>query len=125
MIFGIGTDITQVGRFLKWVRDPSMCERFFNAIEIMNNGTEKARCEHYAARFAAKEAFAKALGTGILDFELKDVYIQKDNFGKPYLKLENTALKVFNRICPDCVIHVSLSHEKEYAVAMVVIEKLN
>ena len=72
MIFGIGTDIAKVSRFEKWVRSPEMIQRFFNECEIVHveeDFVEKRLqflCEHYAARFAAKEAFAKALGTGFL-----------------------------------------------------------
>ena len=67
MIFGVGTDIAKVSRFEKWVRRPEMISRFFNACEIPGEGREAVSerqihflCEHYAARFAAKEAFAKA-----------------------------------------------------------------
>ena len=77
MIFGIGTDISQVNRFEKWVENPQMFMRFFNPAEIMEKGSLAAKCQHYAARFAAKEAFSKALGTGIAGFELKEVYVVK------------------------------------------------
>ena len=63
MIFGIGTDIAETKRFEKWVSNPSMYERFFNAAEQMEGGSVNRRCQHYAVRFAAKEAFSKALGT--------------------------------------------------------------
>ena len=94
MIAGIGTDITDVRRFKRWVKDPLMIERFFNEQERMYNGTESARCQHYAVRFAAKEAFSKALGTGICGFGLKDVYVTNDKDGKPSLNIENSALKI-------------------------------
>lgn len=122
MIFGIGTDITEVKRFEKWVKDESMINRFFNEQEQMKSGTLSARCQHYAARFAAKEAFSKALGTGLV-FDLKDVYIQKNQDGKPSLQVINSARNVMTDKCGNCNIHVSLSHEKEYATAFVVIEK--
>ena len=87
MIAGIGTDIAKVSRFEKWVRNPGMTERFFNAKELSSASSEAARCQHYAARFAAKEAFSKALGTGISGFDLKDVYITNDSEGKPLLNI--------------------------------------
>lgn len=125
MIFGIGTDIAQVNRFEKWVKNPQMFMRFFNSAEIMEKGSVGAKCQHYAARFAAKEAFSKALGTGIAGFELKEVFIQNDQLGKPELKVEGKALELLKeRAGNDFCLHVSLSHEKEYALAFVVIESV-
>lgn len=125
MILGIGTDITEVKRFKKWLDNPQMIERFFNQNELQQNGCESSKCQHYAARFAAKEAFSKALGTGLCGFELKDVYIQKNDEGKPFLKVQNSAEKILKEKFGECRIHVSLSHEKEYATAFVIIESLD
>ncbi|MBQ7753928.1 MAG: holo-ACP synthase [Treponema sp.] len=125
MIFGIGTDIAQVNRFEKWVENPQMFMRFFNPAEIMEKGSLAAKCQHYAARFAAKEAFSKALGTGIAGFELKEVYVVNDPLGKPELKVEGKALELLKQKAgDDSCLHVSLSHEKEYALAFVVIESV-
>ncbi len=124
MIFGIGTDITEVKRFRKWISDPKMISRFFNETEQKETGSEKSRLEHYAARFAAKEAFSKALGTGILGFDLKEVFIVKDENGKPFMKVTGKAENLLKERCGNCAVHVSLSHETEYAIAYVVIEKL-
>ena len=140
MICGIGTDITQVSRFEKWVKNPKMLERFFNEKERSGKTAEgksaqsdspqsesargmSAKCQHYAARFAAKEAFSKALGTGIFGFDLKDVYITNDSEVAPLLNIEGAALSVLKERFGDCKTFVSLSHEKEYAVAFVIIEK--
>ena len=76
MIAGIGTDIAEVKRFEKWVQNPEMLERFFNEKEMSSAKSEAARCQHYAVRFAAKEAFSKALGTGISGFSLKEVSLR-------------------------------------------------
>lgn len=122
MIFGIGTDIAKVNRFEKWINNPEMITRFFNKEEIKEKGKMPALCEHYAARFAAKEAFSKALGTGISGFSLQDVYIKNQESGKPELIVQNKALEILIEKCPDPIIHVSLSHEKEFAVAFVIIE---
>ena len=122
MIFGIGTDIAETKRFEKWVSNPSMYERFFNAAEQMEGGSVNRRCQHYAVRFAAKEAFSKALGTGISGFDLKDVYILKDKNGKPYLEFSDKVKKLLDEKCGKCKVYVSLTHEKEYALAFVVIE---
>ncbi len=123
MIAGIGTDITEVRRFEKWVKNPAMLERFFNEKERGFTGTHASQCQHYAARFAAKEAFSKALGTGISGFSLKEVYITKDSEGKPLLNIEGSALSIMKERLGECTAFVSLSHEKEYAVAFVVLER--
>ena len=91
MIYGIGTDITKVSRFEKWVKNEEFIKRFFNSQEIMVSGSISAKCEHYAARFAVKEAFSKALGTGISGFNLQDVFITNDKDGKPKIHIQNNA----------------------------------
>ena len=123
MIAGIGTDIAEVRRFEKWVKNPQMLERFFNEKELSSAKSDAAKCQHYAVRFAAKEAFSKALGTGISGFGLKDVYITNDSEGKPLLNIEGAALSLMKERLGDCKAFVSLSHEKEYALAFVVLEK--
>ena len=123
MIAGIGTDIAEVRRFEKWVRNPQMLERFFNEKELSSAKSEAARCQHYAVRFAAKEAFSKALGTGISGFNLKEVYITNNSEGAPLLNIEGAALSLMKERLGQCKAFVSLSHEKEYALAFVVLEK--
>ena len=123
MIFGIGVDITAVKRFEKWVNSPDMMERFFNEKEIKSGKSLSAVCQHYAVRFAAKEAFSKALGTGISGFNLKDVYITNDEFGKPIINVQNSAEEILKNRCQNYKLHVSLSHENEYAIAYVIIEE--
>ncbi|MDY4767875.1 MAG: holo-ACP synthase [Treponema sp.] len=122
MIIGIGVDISKVSRFEKWVKDEKMIPRFFNAAEINNCRSIQSACEHYAARFAAKEAFGKALGVGLAGYDMKDIYIVNDENGRPELKVENKAKDLLECKCENPIIHVSLSHEKEYATAFVVIE---
>ncbi len=123
MIAGIGTDIAEVKRFEKWVKNPEMIERFFNEKERSSAKSDSAKCQHYAVRFAAKEAFSKALGTGIIGFNLKDVYITNNSEGKPELNIEGAALSLLKERLGECNAFVSLSHEKEYAVAFVILEK--
>ena len=123
MICGIGIDMTTVERFLKWIEKPEMIERFFNKEEMTTNPNIVFQKEHYAARFAAKEAFGKALGTGITGFNLVDVYIKSEVNGKPVLKVTGSAEKMLKKIYGDCTLHVSLSHERNNAIAIVIIEK--
>ncbi len=124
MIAVIGTDIAEVKRFEKWVKNPQMLERFFNEKEISSAKSDSAKCQHYAVRFAAKEAFSKALGTGISGFGLKEVYITNNSEGAPLLNIEGAALSLMKERFGECKAFVSLSHEKEYALAFVVIEKV-
>ena len=126
MIYGIGTDIAKVSRFEKWAENPKMISRFFNSCEIAENAGEKSAqflCEHYAARFAAKEALAKALGTGFKGLSPRDFGIVKDEAGKPEFFLgENTRKLIDKRCGMNWNIKISISHEKDYAVAFALIE---
>ena len=125
MIFGIGCDIVYVSRLQKWIKNPDIIKRFFNPKETASEPMSEQRlCEHYAVRFATKEAFSKALGTGLRGFELTDVHVENDENGRPELLLENKAEELAEGLCGKGYrIHLSLSHEKEYALAYVVIEK--
>ena len=98
MIAGIGTDIAEVSRFEKWIKNPEMLERFFNENEISTAKSETSQCQHYAARFAAKEAFSKALGTGITDFNLREVYITNNSEGAPLLNVEGAAFSLLQEL---------------------------
>ena len=100
MIAGIGTDIAKVSRFEKWVNNPGLIFRFFNSCEIIPAEESKARkinflCEHYASRFAAKEALSKALGTGFRDgMYLKDITIHHNELGKPFFDVQGGVLEM-------------------------------
>ncbi len=126
MIFGIGTDIAKVSRFEKWVKKPEMIGYFFNSCEIMEQSEGKNLnflCEHYAVRFAAKEAFVKALGTGFVGISPKDFGIKNNPDGKPEFCFSDKARKIIDSRCGlHWNVMVSLSHEKEFAVAFVIIE---
>ncbi|MGN0730074.1 holo-ACP synthase [Treponema sp.] len=124
MIFGVGCDITKVSRFEKWVSSPELIRRFYNENECISESAGLQRkCEFYASRFAAKEAFSKALGTGIFGFSLREIFVSKDGNEKPEMKIIGNARKILEEKCgKNYRVHVSLSHEREYAMAYVVIE---
>lgn len=124
MIKGIGVDIVDVSRFESWIKDENIINRFFNATEMCQGKSMQHQMEHYAARFAAKEAFGKALGIGITGFSLKDIYVQKDESGKPFLVIQDSAKKVFEEIIGKGDIQISLSHEKNNAIAFVIIQDI-
>ena len=127
MVYGIGTDICEVRRFEKWLKKPDLFLRFFNENEQFSGDfcqNEGAACRHYAARFAAKEAFSKALGTGFRDgIFLKDIQILHDALGKPELHVSGGALTALNKLAATPRLHISLSDDYPYAQAVVIIEK--
>jgi holo-[acyl-carrier protein] synthase len=123
MVRGIGVDITNVARFIRWCGDDRLLARFFHPAEIGDCRRQKtAGAMALAARFAAKEAFGKALGTGLRGFRLNEVQVVNDRLGKPSLVLHGRALRVFEA-AGGGIVHLSLAHERENAVAMVVIEE--
>ncbi|MCE5255325.1 MAG: holo-ACP synthase [Spirochaetaceae bacterium] len=123
MIAGIGIDIVSIGRISRWMKKPGMIERFFHPDEIRTAQSRgSAGAESLAARFAAKEAFGKALGTGLAGLRLRDIKVLNDLCGKPSLRLEGSAEEHFAAFGGG-IIHCSLSHEGDYAVALVIIER--
>ena len=121
MIIGIGNDIIEVERVGRAIKNKHFVERVFTAKEIKycnSRGLQKAAS--YAARFAGKEAFFKALGTGIV-CSLTDVEIINNEFGRPFINLHNRAKDLINQRSIE-KIHLSLSHSKDYANAICVME---
>ena len=122
MILGIGVDIVHVDRMRHWGEVDGLFERFFNPQEL-----ETARKRGHAAtlalaaRFAAKEAFGKAVGSGLRGIRLQDIQVINRHNGKPDIELFGTAKKAFDSIGGKRLF-LSLTHEHDNAVAMVVIE---
>ena len=122
MIVGIGIDVVHVHRMKRWRGIPGLLERYFHSDELSavlekGNGVELS----LAARFAAKEAFGKALGTGLAGITLKDIMIKNRHNGQPEIHVAGTALDALKR-SGAARIHLSLTHERDNAVAMVVLE---
>ena len=124
MIAGLGTDMIEVERVaIKIAKESGFRELVFSKKEIDYCEAKTNKFEHYAARFAAKEAFFKAIGTGWLDgTAFNEVQITNDEKGKPVLALlGKTAVTIaamnFNSIS------VSLTHLKTIASAVVIIER--
>ena len=123
MITGVGIDMVQIKRMEHWLDSSCLLERYFHPDELAAS-MSRNKAESLAARFAAKEAFGKALGTGLTDIKLKDIMVNNTSGGKPEIKLFGTALNAFSLSGAD-KIHISLTHEKENAVAIVIMEKVN
>ena len=124
MIFGIGIDNIEVARIKKQIESNNgFKEKIFSSKEIAYCETKRNKEQNYAARFAAKEAFFKALGTGWRNgFEFTDVEIVNNELGKPEINLKGKT-RMFADKNKLSNIYVSLSHLKESAVAFVIIEK--
>lgn len=123
MILGIGVDLIQVARMDHWVSQEGLIERFFHPNEIADAHRRGAKgmAASLAVRYAAKEALGKALGTGLKHFMLRDVQVVNDPHGKPEILLHGRAKQTFEAF-GGTRIHLSLTHELDNAVAMVVIE---
>ena len=121
-----GIDIIEVERIHQSVANsgPHFTERIYTKSEIEYCSSAANKYERFAARFAAKEAFAKALGTGFTGLCLSDFYVAKDERGKPYFVFGDKTKKILdNSLANNYNIQLSLSHENEFAVAFVIIEK--
>jgi holo-[acyl-carrier protein] synthase len=125
MISGIGTDIVAIGRFQRFVDEgnTSLLQRIFTEQERAYCSVRKNCAASYSARFAAKEAFLKALGTGLRDgISWHDMEVAHDRLGKPELILSGRAMEMFLEQGLSRAF-LSLSHDSGTAVAMVVLEK--
>ena len=126
MIVSIGTDIIEVYRIRETLeRTPRFIERVFTEKEreyCESKGAASA--QSYAARFAAKEAFLKALRTGWRGkITWQDVEIKNDEFGAPYFEIKGEAQIILEKLGANKV-HLSMSHTTEHAIANVVLEKI-
>lgn len=116
-----GTDIIEINRVKKAIEetDKKFCERVYTPCEIEYCESKNAqKYQHYAGRFAGKEAVFKALSDTLdskYGIEWKDIEIKNDDNGRPYVKISDKFIKSIENI------DISISHCKEYAVASVVL----
>ena len=123
-IYGIGTDVVNINRIKRSLKNKNFIWRLFNKNEIKKCSSQINKANCYAKRFAAKEAFSKAIGTGIsrgINFDEIIVYNIKS--GKPGIKLLGNTKKIVNKILNKKKINIflSLSDDKPFAIATVVI----
>ncbi|ALC83806.1 MULTISPECIES: holo-ACP synthase [Bacillus] len=118
MIIGIGIDLIELRRINDLIkRQEKFADRVLaeEELNIYKNLSNKKKPEYLAGRFAAKEAFSKALGTGIgAHLSFQDIVTETDDRGKPTLFCQKTK---------DKKIHLSITHTREYAAAQVIIEE--
>ncbi len=125
-IIGNGVDIIKNSRINNSLKIKGFLNRIFTQNEIQQGEKLKNKINFYAKRFAAKEAFVKAIGTGFRsDINFIDIEIKNYKNGKPYIsiskKLNNFLQKKFK--IQKYKVFLSLSDEKEYSIAFVVIDK--
>ncbi|HPV15479.1 MAG TPA: holo-ACP synthase [Candidatus Cloacimonadota bacterium] len=126
MIYGIGTDIVKIARLQRSMeQNTRMAQKLFTEAEISYCESRASKYQSYAARFAAKEAVMKALGTGWDErVHWQNIEIIKPDDSAPCVVLHNDT-KAFAIEQGLGKIHLSISHEKDYATAFVVVEKTN
>ena len=126
-ILGIGVDIIENKRIKKSIKNSTFKNRIYSREELNQSTLVKNKINYFSKRFAAKEAFAKALGTGFrMNLNFKDIEVINDKFGKPYYSInrkitqivyQNFKVKNFN-----CFL--SISDEKDYSTAFAIIQSI-
>ena len=124
-ILGIGIDVIQNKRIKNLINNKSFIERTFGKNEVKFSKKTINKVNYFAKRFAAKEAFAKSLGTGFRNnLNLKDIEILNDRIGKPYYykskKINNIIKKLFK--IKKFNLFLSISDEKDYSVAFTILQ---
>ncbi|XKF14487.1 holo-ACP synthase [Halomonas sp. BLK-85] len=125
MIIGIGSDIARVGRFEQAMtrHGKRFSQRILGLEEQRVLDSHAQPAGYLAKRFAAKEAFVKALGTGLRHgIQWADIQVLNDRLGKPYLQLDGLARAQVQTLEVSAM-HVSLSDEADYALAFVILER--
>ena len=125
MIYGIGTDVVEVKRIKEALHKHgiALAKKILTSQELVTFKQTKSKENFLAKRFAAKEAFAKALGTGMrTPVSFKSIEVIHDSLGKPKIKtVPQLTLLVKSHNIKHC--HLSISDEKEYSTAFAIIEK--
>ena len=127
-ILGIGIDVVQNKRIKTLIKNKKFLSRTFGKKEIKISKKFLNKTNYFAKRFAAKEAFAKSIGTGMRNnLNFKDIEILNDKIGKPYYfkskKINNIICKKFKISKYD--LFLSLSDEKDYSVAFTILQTNN
>lgn len=125
MIYGIGIDLVENDRIEKIIQKwgEKFLSRVFSEREIAYCNCHAQASTHYGARFAVKEAFLKAIGTGLgRGVKLLEIEVINKESGKPEIMLSGCAQEYFVKAGIE-KIHLSITHTKKYASAMVLLEK--
>ena len=125
-ILGVGIDIVHNKRIRNLIKDKSFINRTFGKVEIDFSKKLSTKVNYFSKRFAAKEAFAKSLGTGFRNnLNFKDIEIFNDKMGKPYFskskKISNIIKKKFK--IKNYNLFLSISDEKDYSIAFTILQE--
>ena len=126
-IVGNGVDIIKNSRIKNLIKNHKFLSRIFSEYEIQDSKKVKNKTNFFAKRFAAKEAFVKSIGTGFRKgINFKDISVKKNKLGKPTISYNNKVKKILNKKFKSKKInvYVSLSDEKYYSIAYVIVNKL-
>ena len=124
-ILGIGVDVVENKRIQKSIKNVLFIKRIYTSKELKQSKGVVNKVGYFSKRFAAKEAFSKALGTGLrMNLNFKDIEVMNDKMGKPYYvknikinKIINKRFKTKNYQC-----FLSISDEKKYSTAFAIIQ---
>ena len=119
MIYGIGTDIIEIERIQK--SKNSFLQKTFTQQELQYFYQKGSHAEILAGMFAAKEAVAKAIGTGFRGFSPIDIEILHDDKQKPFIKISPKLQSLLEQKKMDTIFYISISHCKSYAIAFVIL----
>ncbi|WP_435091134.1 holo-ACP synthase [Candidatus Pelagibacter bacterium nBUS_30] len=124
-ILGIGVDIIENKRIKNSLRNTKFKIRVYDNKELKQSNLSKNKVNYFSKRFAAKEAFTKALGTGFREnLNFKDIVIMNDTLGKPYYLITNKITKIIQKKFKvrnfNCFL--SISDEKDYSTAFTIIQ---
>ena len=125
-IFGVGTDIVKTNRIQKLLRRKNILEKLFNKEEIIKCKRIKKTANCFAKRFAAKEAFAKAIGVGIAKgISFKEIAVYNIKSGKPKITISGKTKKIVEKTLKTkkFKVFLTLSDDKPFGIATVVISK--
>ena len=126
-IYGIGTDIIKNSRIRNSIKKEKFVNRVFVKKEVLESKNKRDKLLFFSKRFAAKEALVKALGTGFRhNISFQDMSILNNKKGKPYFLISNNLRKIIkNKLkINKFKIFLSMSDEKKYSIAYVVIQKI-
>ena len=125
-ILGIGVDIVENRRIRKSIKNPLFKKRIYTSKELKQSSTANDKVAYFSKRFAAKEAFSKALGTGFrMNLNFKDIEVVNNKMGKPYYVKNKKITKIIqkNFKIKNFQFFLSISDEKKYSTAFAIIEK--
>ena len=126
-ILGVGVDIIKNDRIKNSIKNHKFRDRIFSSNELKLSASSKNKIGYFSKRFAAKEAFAKALGTGFRnDLNFKDIEIMNDKFGKPYYSDSKKITKIIKKEfkVKNFNSFLSISDENEYSTAFAIIQSI-